>query len=152
MATPNFENNQLVYTFTNVCWTHGCLWLCGVKKNNKKNNKKIARISGSLLKKFRKLVIYLLGELRHILNHSSSAVWYFEALKFLWEFRRTKRSLLARGIGELDRKMLLYWLVINRYNDFTYWHPMLRIKGKTEVKNLERACFPREIGPFILGE
>lgn len=97
--------------------------VCGsveIKKNNKKEQKKIVQISGSLLKKFRKLVIYLLGELRCILNHSRSAVWYCEALKFLWEFRRNKRSLLARGIGELDRKMLLYWLVINRYNDFTY--------------------------------
>lgn len=73
-------------------------------------------------------------------------MWYCEALKFRWEFRRNNRLLLARGIGEFIEKCFFTgWLSI----DVTTHTPIdslcLRVKGKTEVKDLVWTYFLREI-------
>lgn len=61
MATPNFENDQPVYIFSTCLWsTEVCqaLWRLTVVATTEEQ-KHIVLISGSLLKKYRNLVIYM---------------------------------------------------------------------------------------------
>lgn len=74
-------------------------------------------------------------------------MWYCEVFKFLWEFRG-KRDRFWQGNWGVGQKNFSYADWLSGIKDFAY----AENKGKDKSKNLEWTCFPREIGPFILGE